>query len=243
MCTNLNNAFSPFRSQSFAIYSHQLDALALDLFEKARKAKISVTRDVIRSFGRSTKTTLLKAPATSADVRERLNDFKAGERWAKNFVKRNGLHSSKRLGEAGSIDTEAIEDEIEEIRALCAKFRARRIFNVDETGIQWKVMPRRTYLSNSENRKTARGSKGMTFKDRLSAIVCCNADGTAKVELAIIGKAKEPRCLRGVECALPYFSRANAWSDTATFLKWWREVFLPFVRRFTHEPVLEYVQS
>ena len=99
-------------------------------------------------------------------------------------------------------------------------------------------MPRRTYLSNSENRKTARGSKGMTFKDRLSAIVCCNADGTANVELAIIGKAKEPRCLRGVECALPYFSRANAWSDTATFLKWWREVFLPFVRRFTHEPVL-----
>ena len=129
MCTNLNNAFSPFRSQSFAIYSHQLDALALDLFEKARKAKISVTRDVIRSFGRSTKTTLLKAPATSADVRERLNDFKAGERWAKNFVKRNGLHSSKRLGEAGSVDTEAIEDEIEEIRALCAKFPARRIFN------------------------------------------------------------------------------------------------------------------
>ena len=146
-----------------------MDALALDLFEKARKAKISVTRDVIRSFGRSAKTTLLKASTTSADVRERLNDFKAGERWAKNFVKRNGLHSSKRLGEAGSVDTEAIEDEIEEIRALCAKFPARRIFNVDETGIQWKVMPRRTYLSNSENRKTARGSKGMTFKDRLSA--------------------------------------------------------------------------
>ena len=102
MCTNLNNAFSPFRSQSFAIYSHQLDALALDLFEKARKAKISVTRDVIRSFGRSAKTTLLKAPTTSADVRERLNDFKAGERWGKNFLKRNGLHSSKLLGEAAS---------------------------------------------------------------------------------------------------------------------------------------------
>ena len=135
MCTNLNNDFSPFRSQSFAIYSHQVDALALDLFEKARKAKISVTRDVIRSFGRSAKPTLLKASTTSADVRERLNDFKAGERWAKNFVKRNGSHSSKLLGEAGSVDTEAIEDEIEEIRALRAKFPARRIFNVGETGI------------------------------------------------------------------------------------------------------------
>ena len=36
----------------------------------------------------------------------------------------------------------------------------------------------------------------------------------------------------------PNFTQANAWSDTATFLKWWREVFLPFVRRFTHKPVL-----
>ena len=126
LCTNANNDFSPFRSQSFAIYSHQLDALALDLFEKARKAKISVTRDVIRSFGRSTKTTLLKAPATSADVRERLKDFKAGERWAKNFVKRNGLHSSKLLGEAGSIDTEAIEDEIEEISYVYVQYAKNR---------------------------------------------------------------------------------------------------------------------
>ena len=30
------------------------------------------------------------------------------------------------------------------------------------------------------------------FKDRLSAIMCANADGTAKVDMAIIGKAKEP---------------------------------------------------
>ena len=103
-----------------------MDALALDLFEKARKAKISVTRDVIRSFGRSAKTTLLKAPTTSADVRERLNDFKAGERWAKNFVKRNGLHSPKLLGEAGSIDTEAIEDEIEEISYVYVQYAKNR---------------------------------------------------------------------------------------------------------------------
>ena len=68
--------------------------------------------------------------------------------------------------------------------------------------------------------------------------MCCNADGTAKVDMAIIGKAKSPRCFDKGASPLKYFSRANAWSDSATFLKWWIEVFLPFIRRFTHEPVL-----
>lgn len=212
--------------------------MALDLFAKAREAKIAVTRDVIRSFGRSAKATLLATATTSAALRNKLEDFQAGEKWAKNLVRRNGLHSQRLHGEAGSVKPELMKKEMDEIRALCATYPARNIFNVDETGFQYKVMPRRTYLSSSDDRKTVRGSKGMTFKDRLSAIMCCNADGTAKVDPAIIGKAKEPRCLKGQECPLPYFSQANAWSDTATFRKWWREVFLPFVRRFTHEPVL-----
>ena len=175
-----------------------MDESVLDLFAKAREAKISVTREVIRSFGRSAKATLLATASTSAAVREKLEDFMAGDKWAKNFVKRNGLRSQRLYGEAGSVNPELIKKDIDEIKALCATFR---IFNVDETGIQWKVVPRRTYLTNSENRKTVRGSKGVTYKNLLSAIMCCNADGTAKVDLAIIGKAKEPRCLRGVEAA------------------------------------------
>ncbi|CAB1097844.1 unnamed protein product [Ectocarpus sp. CCAP 1310/34] len=151
----------------------EVDAIALYLLAKARKAKVPVTRDVLRSFGRSARTTLLADTATSAAVRAR-----------------------------------------------------------------WKLLPRRTYLSTSEDRKTARGPKSMYFKDRLAAIMCCNAGGTAKVDMAIIGKAKEPRCFKDGGSPLKYFSQANAWSDSATFLKWWLEVFLPFVRRFTHEPVL-----
>ncbi|CAB1111078.1 unnamed protein product [Ectocarpus sp. CCAP 1310/34] len=216
----------------------EVDEIALDLLDKARKAKMPVTRDVLRSFGRSARATLLAGTATSAAVRERVEDFKAGERWAKNFVKRNQIQSVRLHGEAGSVDKEAIKEGMEEIRALCEKYPARFIFNVDETGLQWKLMPRRTYLSTSEDRKTARGSKSMHFKDRLSAIMCCNADGTAKVDMAIIGRAKEPRCFKNGGSPLKYFSQTNAWSDSATFLRWWLEVFLPFLRRFTHEPVL-----
>lgn len=215
-----------------------MDKIALDLLEKARQAKMPVTRDVLRSFGRSAKAILLADTAASAAVRARVEDFRAGEKWAVNFVKRNKINSVRLHGQAGSVDHEAIKKGMEEVRALCEKYPARFIFNVDETGLQWKLMPRCTYLSVSEDRKTARGSKSMYFKDRLSAYMCCNADGTAKVDMAIIGKAKEPRCFKDGASPLKYFSQSNAWSDSATFLKWWREVFLPFVRRFTHEPVL-----
>ena len=80
-------------------------------------------------------------------------------------------------------------------------------------------MPKRSYLSTSENRKTARGTKNMHFKDRVSAFVCANTDGSAKVDMAIIGKAKNPRYFRDMGCPLKYLSQANAWSDAATFFK------------------------
>lgn len=216
----------------------QVDAIALDLFDKARAAKISVSRDVIKAFGRSAKATVLAAPTTSAATKSKLETFMAGETWCRNFLKRQNLRSKMLHGEAGSVNPELVKEGMEKIRDACKKYPPSMIFNVDETGILWKLMPKRTYLSTKENRKTARGTKGMKFKDRLSAFMCANADGTAKVDMAIIGKAANPRCFRLRKCPLKYFAQANAWSDTATFLKWWKEVFLPFIRRWTHLPVL-----
>jgi hypothetical protein len=41
----------------------------------------------------------------------------------------------------------------------------------------------------------------------------------------------------GLPC--PYFNQRRAWSDTATMAKWWRDVFLPFVRlHLAMRPVL-----
>ena len=179
-----------------------MDAFVLDLFEKAREGKIPVTRAVIQSFGRSARATFLDASAASADLKEKLSAFKAGETWMKNFVKRNGLNSEVLHGEAGSVNHERIAEDMKAIREECRNYRKENIFNVDETGIQYKIMPQRAYLSCKEDRKTARGTKDMHYKDRLSAFMCTNADGTAKVDMAIIGKAKNPRCLKIAPCPL-----------------------------------------
>ncbi|CAB1102539.1 unnamed protein product [Ectocarpus sp. CCAP 1310/34] len=54
----------------------EVDAIALYLHAKARKAKMPVTRDVLRSFGRSARTTLLADTATSAAVSAKVYRFR-----------------------------------------------------------------------------------------------------------------------------------------------------------------------
>lgn len=160
----------------------QVDQIALSLLEQARETKISVARDAIRSFGRSAWETLLAAPASPAALKAKLTDYKAGDWWARIFVKRNGLYSQRLHAEAGRVDHEAIKKVMKEIRALCANSPPRFICNVDETGLQWNIMPRRTYLSNHEDWKMARGSKGMHDLQG-SNLLSCAATLTARQRL------------------------------------------------------------
>ena len=69
----------------------------------------------------------------------------------------------------------------------------------------------------------------MHVKDHLSAVVCTNADGSTKMEMTIIARAKVLRCFRWAPCRLKNFSWANAWSDS---------VFMPCLRRWTAVTVL-----
>ena len=144
---------------------------------------------------------------TSGSLKQKLDAFMAGDKWTENFTKRHSLVSKVLHGEAGSVDTALFKKGMDEVCEACKKYQPARIFNVDENGLFWKLLPKRSYLSTSKNRKTARGTKSVHFKDRVSAFMCANADGSAKVDMAIIGKAKTPRCLRDGDCPLKYYSQ------------------------------------
>ena len=99
------------------------------------------------------------------------------------------------------------------------------IFNMDETGLFNKAIPSRTYLISGESKVSARGTKQMKAKDRITVIVCTNASRTCKISPAVIGKAKKPRCFQSNPPQLPYYSQACAWNDSVVFNKWWNEIF------------------
>jgi hypothetical protein len=169
-----------------------------------------------------------------------ITDFKASDGWFNRWRWRYNIENSVRLcGEAGDVNVEDATKEIEKLKHLISSqsYEVENIFNMDETGVFYKSIPSRTYLMPGECKKTARGTKQMKAKDRLTVILCANATGTFKISPVVIGTAKRPRCFVRNPPQLPYFSQKSAWDDTKTFERWWHEIFLKEVRVWTSSPV------
>lgn len=159
-----------------------------------------------------------------------------------------------------SASLEAVEASMKKVREECEKYEPENIFNVDEMSLFYKLLPKSSYLSflapdptsvtafatGTEGRQTARGTKDMGERDRVSAYVCTNSTGSAKVPMSMVGVPKNPKSFRGRACPINYFSQSGrsngAWGSAgdggATFREWWTQVFLPYVRRWTRVEVL-----
>jgi hypothetical protein len=163
-----------------------IDRLTLESFDRARQLRLPMTRDTLRTFGLKAQAELLKS--CSEEEKLRLESFTASEHWVKRFVTRNQLASVRLHGEAGSVDPGAIASQLATLATICADYEQDNIYNVDETGLYYKLLPRRSYISTKESKKTVRGTKGMTAKDRLSFYICTNATGTRKVSTLKLGE-------------------------------------------------------
>ena len=88
------------------------------------------------------------SPGTS----KQSNEFKASREWFNRFKQRNGIHSVVRHGEAANADKDAAEKFVGEFKNLVEseEFTPDQIFNCDETGLLWKKMPKRTYITEEE---------------------------------------------------------------------------------------------
>lgn len=58
------------------------------------------------------------------------------------------------------------------------------------------MIPRRTYILESENKKTVRGINAMNAKDRVTELVCTNVDGSDKVPMSTMQSLRTLRDLK-----------------------------------------------
>ena len=86
---------------------------------------------------------------------------------------------------------------IEATRAITAKFKKivedsdfllDLVFNVDKTGLYWKKLPSRAYISREK--KSAPGFKAS--KDRLNLLLGGNASGTLKLKPLLVYHSETP---------------------------------------------------
>ncbi len=110
-------------------------------------------------------------------------------------------------GEAGGVNPEEIKDKIQEIKKILEEYDPELVYNWDETGLYFRLIPSATYTAPNEQRRRVRGTKAKKAKDRVTLITCTNATGTHKIPLAMIGKAANPRCFRSCQSPLPYNSQ------------------------------------
>ena len=140
-------------------------------------------------------------------------DFKASTGWFDHWRWHYNVKKSVRLqGEAGDIDTAAVEQDIEMLRCALKEYSPGNIFNIDETGLFYRAIPNHSYLvaDEGDQRQEGRGRKAMKAKDRLTVVLC-----------VVIGSANKPRCFKDNPPTVPYFWQKNAWNDQVNYRKWW----------------------
>lgn len=154
--------------------------------------------------------------------------FNASNGWFANFKKRHGIRMLKICGEKLSNKAILVDPFIKKFQEKVEELGLKpdQIYNADETGLFFKVMPNKTLVSFKET--TAPGRK--VSKERLTFLACTNASGMHKVKPFLIGKALNPRAFKGFQSnPVVYKANKNAWMTLSLFEEWFHHTFVPEV--------------
>jgi len=113
-------------------------------------------------------------------------------------------------------------------------FPSDLVFNVDETGLFWKKLPSRTYISREE--KSAPGFKAS--KDQLALLLGGNTSRTLKLKPLLVYHFENPRVMKGIlKSHLPviWTSNRKAWVMQQIFSEWYSKHFCHSVLQFCNQ--------
>lgn len=208
----------------------EMERLLTIWIEDQNQRNIPISLTFVQEKARSLFNDLKAAHPREDDCNE---EFGASRGWFNRFKERANLHSIRVQGEAASADVSAANNFPKILKAIIDNegYMPEQIFNVDETGLFWKKMPARTYISKEET--CAPGHKAS--KDRLTVLLGGNASGDLKLKPLLVHHFLNPRALRNVtKASLPVIWRANtkAWVTATMFEDWFLNHFVPAVERY-----------
>lgn len=160
-------------------------------------------------------------------------DFKASTGWLFRFRNRHAIGNGKACGEQVlNSASENVEPFRQNLSMLIKeeKLCLAQLYSGDETDLFWKSMPENTQASRKDICLPGRKIN----KERLSALLCANADGTHKLKSVIIGKSKLPKSVKEDTCSLPviYKPSKDVWFTRELFSEWFFQNFVPEVKHF-----------
>lgn len=177
-------------------------------FLKQREKNVPITADILRQ----------KALFFHEKFNQGMGNFNASYGWLQRFKKRFDFRYLKITGEKLSSAPELVDPFKELLKLKIEEFdlNQHQIYNADETGLFWKLLPEKTYVSLNE--KTAPGLK--MAKQRITFLGCTNAAGSHNLKPLIIGKSKQPRCFKNFNNPVIYRGNKSAWMTLEIFKEW-----------------------
>lgn len=165
-------------------------------------------------------------------LQESTNEFRASNGWFNRFKTRHRVKNIQLHGEAASADIGAIEDFKSEFLDIIkdGNYTPQQVYNMDETALNWKKMPKRTFVVKKSRSK--RGPKA--DKQRITLGLCANAEGTHVLTPLVINKSLKPRAFskkktNPTKLGVYWCANTKAWMTKIRFEKWFHEVFAPEV--------------
>lgn len=144
-------------------------------------------------------------------------NFTASNGWLFKFQKRNNISSRCLAGESAEISATSIDDWFLRIEEKCEGYSLKDIFNCDETGLFFRVLPKHSLVLKGDK---CNGSK--YSKERLTVLLACSAEGE-KLTPLVIGKSKNPRCFgkrNHASLGVEYTFNGKAWMTRDIFTDW-----------------------
>lgn len=226
-----------------------LEAKVVEVLDVSRRNKVFISTELVRDCSRKIQEELLANPQLSEEEAKDLREFTPTEFWIRSFAKRHNIRiaSARLMHIPISLSEAPATPECVSLKNQLQRYDADCIFTVYDASIFHKVLPRESYLLDTDGN----GREGvatsfppdMGLDDRAALVCCANATGTMKVPITIIGKSKQPPCFRIRPSPLPYLTQPNVWFDNATFKQWFNEVFTPAIRKHSWKNVALLVEN
>jgi hypothetical protein len=138
-----------------------LETVLFTWYQQARASNIPIDRTILRE----------KVKIIAAKLN--IDCFSASSGWLSQFKERLGLVFKKLAGESADVSVKSTDAWLESLPSLLEGYELCDVYNTDETGLFFNVLPDRTLAYKGE---TCHGGKHS--KDRLTVLLCVNSDGS-----------------------------------------------------------------
>lgn len=189
----------------------------------------------LRSSGLAVSGVEIQAAADKLAKQLNINNFKASSGWLFRFRRRHNIKIKKICGESLSIDNEAVETFRKKLSDIlkAENILPSQLYNYGETELYWRALPDSTQVSKAHT-----NTPGWKIsKDRVSVVLCANADGNHMLKPVIVGISKKPLAIKNIMDKLPvhYYNSKNARFTSDITIDWFHKKAVPEIRRYQTE--------